>query len=161
MKTKPKMEATTKWKLCLLASLTEMLTVQIQIQGCYRAAWVLPATVRYISDIRSVQEKHQPVSIRAGFFLHLEHLKTLVLSLILVPAKWHTAFADPLYISWGAASPEAAFLCPFVWMHLDYLPRWKILWSLLASRGPVINTSQSAKINQIKGSLHPSTRSSS
>lgn len=50
----------------------------------------------------------------------IKHLKTLVPSLILVPAKQHTQFADPLCISWGAVPPEAAFSCPFMWMHLDY-----------------------------------------
>lgn len=116
MKTKPKAEGSAKWKSHFLAGLVEVLMGQIQMQSSYGAVSVLPdmfqTSVPWRRGISSCVCQRKLLSA-------IKHLKTLVLCVILVPAKQHAPFADPLYISWEAVPPEAASSCPFMWLHLD------------------------------------------
>ena len=153
---KTKWKPNQKWKPLVSENptfwpvLAEVLMIQIQVQSCYRAAWVLPATVRCVSDICSLQERHWPVSARAGFFLQSNTWKLSSHHEFVYLQSNTLLFADPFYVPRGAVSADTASSCPFMWLHLDYLTRQKILWSLLASPGLVIDTSQEQILIKLK-----------
>lgn len=145
MKIKPKGEASAKRKSCFLGRLMGMLRVQIQMQGCEGAVWVLPATVRYISVLCPLQRDIGLCLAEQVAFCNQTPENSCPYPRSLYPPltfylQNSTLHVLSLYKYARSHSSRKPFFMPF---YIDAFGlSHKPLSCLLASPGLVINTSQ-------------------